>query len=387
MKSNKCPTYWSAIVLSYSALLVLGLLDNLRGPYFPDITRDLHLSDEKASWIFTLASFTGFIGSYFASKMLRIFSVIGGMRIGIAFMMVGFFGFSLMNNFVQLLVATALFGIGLGLIQVVQHTLIQDSSDEQHRRRLFNGLHSMYGFSALFAPLGAGYFYGLGWPWRKGIYLLGFLPLIPFVQSFFVQSGGQPQQGGQVAEEVDVHKRDIKRMLYLAVAISFYVSAELLVSSRLVLYVRRTLKVSPAKSTNFLTLFFVLLMIGRLMFFVFKFKKISSRAVLISSLGSSCVIYMLGLSYSPWLLSCCGLTMAPFFATSMDFVAHQFRKNFSYALSLTISLSSLVIVCMYFGVGYLTQVKGIAFAIAIGPMFLMSSLIMILLYRKFFKKA
>ena len=39
---------WSYIIIAYASLFVLGLLDNARGPYFPDILEDLELTDSQS---------------------------------------------------------------------------------------------------------------------------------------------------------------------------------------------------------------------------------------------------------------------------------------------------------------------------------------------------
>ena len=304
-----------------------------------------------------------------------------GLRLGLFLIAVGFFATSFAQSLTTLLMASAVFGMGMGILQVFEHICIQEGSDPQLRRRLFNGLHSFYAAASLMAPLSAGWILDSGGDWRLGFKLVCILPLIAFIYSLFVKRQDSSSERQPVARATG---KEFYHMFYIAVILSLYVTSELSISTRLVLYVQRTTEVSPAESTLYLTAFFACLLVGRIASTIFDMDKFTSRQIIFTSLSFSAVFYILGLLYSPWLLALCGLTMAPMFGVTMDYVAHKFPEKSAHGISLSFAVGSILIVSMHYFVGLITQWYGIRLALTMGPVFLILSIILLFGENKFF---
>ena len=83
-------TYWPIIISAYLTLFALGLLDNARGPYFPDIIRDLNLNDTQASLFFATVSTVAFFSGRVVPQLVNKLGLMNVIRIGVVLMGAGF---------------------------------------------------------------------------------------------------------------------------------------------------------------------------------------------------------------------------------------------------------------------------------------------------------
>ncbi len=374
--------YWPYIIISYLALLSFGVLDNVRGPYFPNVMSSLQLRDDEGAWFFALTSLVALGGSYLAPRIQNFIGALMGLRLGLFLLSLGFFLMGVSPHYQFLLFGCGIFGLGMGISQVFEHVCIQEGASPHQRRRLFSGLHSFYALASLFAPLSVGIFLSWNWDWRKGFVLFSFIPAIVFIVSLFVKK----QKKSTVHIKVPKAKgRELGHMAYIALVQALYVSAEISIGTRLVLYIQRTTELTPSQSTYYLTAFFVFLLLGRLLTTYFDFKKLSNRGVLLIALALSALVYILGLSWTPIFFSLCGLTMAPIFAVSMDYLAETFKEKSTHAISLSFTIGALFIVSMHYLVGYVTEVSGIAVALTIGPALLITSWLLLFFEKPIFE--
>ena len=54
---------WPNILVAYFGLFCFSLLDNIRGPYFPEILNHLKLTDTQGSFFFVVPSLLSLVGS------------------------------------------------------------------------------------------------------------------------------------------------------------------------------------------------------------------------------------------------------------------------------------------------------------------------------------
>lgn len=358
---------WSYILVSYASLMALGWLDNVRGPYFPAIIDDLSVSDVESSYFFALPSFMAFAGSAFCNRLIPRIGALACLRLGLMLMGIAFVLFGVAQSFSMVLFDTVLFGLGFGTVAVAQNVAIQEGSAPEWRRRLFSGLHSMYGFASLVAPLMASFFSWLEWSWRLSFMVASVVPLTVAVVSFWVKSPVTSKREAEDEAVKGLKPAPFLHGLYVALFVSAYMIGEVAISSRFVLYVRRTLDVSEGWAPLYLAGFFGLLFAGRITLFFLKMERLRSEAVMSVSLLSSIVFYVLGLWLSPWWLCLCGLTMAPFFPMAMDYISSLFGRASAQVISYTMAIGSLMVVFMHYSVGWLTELWGIQVALHLGP--------------------
>jgi MFS transporter, FHS family, glucose/mannose:H+ symporter len=368
---------WPIIFIAFLTLFSLGLLDNARGPYFPDITSDLKLTDTMASLFFAVASTVAFFSGRIVPKLVQKLGLMNVMRLGQVLMGLGFASISLAKSLPMLILTCALFGYGFGLINVAQNLLIIEGSSGDLRRRLFSGLHGMYAFASLISPLVAATLFQLNIGWREAYVGFACVVSLSFISTFFAKGSA-----GRGSENVPVTKNPDRKSYFLVGSmISLYIVAELMISTRLSLYVRRVFDYSPQQASMLLALFFLLLLAGRL-FFLFVPLKATNLKIIEMSLVTSLMAFGLGLWVHPVFLTLCGLTMAPVFGLSIDLLAVKYPQYSSDAIASCLALSCVYIVSMHFLMGYFTDVFGIQRAMNAGIVVLLISYLLLLLMKK-----
>lgn len=357
------------IGLSYLSLLLLGWLDNSRSPFFPDIIQTLELSAVQGSSFFAVTSLVSFLTGFFNDRLLKRVSSLQLLQVSSAILGLGFFLIAEAPSFTFLLLAAAIFGLGYGTLNFSQNVIVQEWAPAAYKRRIFLGLHSMYGIAALLAPLSASGFMIAGWQWRKAFLVLSLLPVVlAFVSRKLFRN---PPKSVGMAKEIHVSTSDLSgtALWIAALSVAFYMFGEIGVSTRLVLLLRTTYGQNPETANTYLALFFVLLLLGRLVFALLDFRHLSNRYVMIASAGSSAIILSLSLGlHHPFWLPFSGITMAPFYPVGMNYLAETFgTRHAARALSFGIALCSLTTVILHFSVGVLTDFFGLEHALWLAP--------------------
>lgn len=355
-------TNWVLIFIAYFTLFALGLLDNARGPYFLDITTDLALSGTRASLFFAVTSTVAFFSGRAVPDIIRRWGLLNTIRLGQILMGLGFASISLAQNLTTLMLTCALFGYGFGLINVAQNLLIFDATYGDMRRRLLSGLHGMYAFSSLVSPLVAAQLFEAKIGWRQAFVGFASVGFLSFASTFFAKAQSHSQRDNMPKQE-----RNPNRRAYFIIGsmMSFYITAELVISTRLSLYLRTVFNYSPSAAANFLAVFFLMLLLGRL-FFMLVPVKLTSLKIIEFSLIFTFFSFALGLWYHPFFLTICGLTMAPVFGVCIDFIAEHFHHYTADAVASSLALSCVYIVSMHFIMGLITDWLGIRLAMFVG---------------------
>ncbi len=352
----------SALVwMAYVSLLVLGLVDNIRGPFFPEILAELNLTGTVGSLFFAVTSLMAFVGSWSCQFILRSRNSMFIMWFAGFIFHLGFVAVALAQGLFLLLLACAFFGWAFGAWNVGQNLLVVEGAQDHLRRRLLNGLHSMYGAAALLAPILASMFRWFGFDWRDTFLFLSVLPLLMGLWSF--RWRGETHARVTSATALRLTPEEWRRCLALALVLSAYLWGELSVTTRLTLWLRTDLDFSPDRANFYQSMFFAGLLGGRIALSFIALQAVSNWVLLSLSGGLSALFFHLGLSVSPEWILVAGVTMAPFFPVAMDQVNEMFGAKSAQALGFVIGFGSLSLVVMHLAVGALTDWAGLTRAL------------------------
>lgn len=380
---------WGYIVLAYISLFALGLGDNSRGPLFPEILKSFALTDTEGAVFYAISSFCGFLGSYLVRFLLKKFNRVPTLQMALLLMSLGLAGMGFAGSFYWLLFFSGLFGLSMGLLGVVQNILVTVGSIPSKRQRMLSGLHAFYGIASLLAPLlGAAIMNLANTSWRSVFWCVALVPSGLFIAAFF----------NKKEEPVRLY---VKKLLpetkpgkgtdgafaqfYLGTAFGLYVAAEILLSSRLALFVRREMNLDLTQSSYYLTAFFVCLLAGRGLFALVDFRW-SLRRTLSFSLLLSAASLVLGLTLSPLFMVLSGFFMAPFYPLGMAYIHHHFEDRVDAAISSCMAMQSALMLGMHLGVGYLTDSFGISKALWLGPVILFLAFLILNSFESLFRK-
>lgn len=378
---------WPLIFISYASLFVFGISDNIRGPLFPEILKEFNLSDSVGSLMFALSSLSGFVASHFARKLLRKFdrrSILQGACLSLTCALVGL---SLSPNFYTFLAFSVLFGLSSGLIGLIPNVLVPLGATVEKKQQLLSGLHAMYGIASLLAPMlvaALGFFTG---NWRYTFAITALAPLTLFFYSLHKSHHPHHAKPKRTAEEHKASKKvNFKPQVFLAFMVSFAVAAEIMMSSRLALYMRRVWNYDLETSSLYVTYFFISLLLGRLLFTGIKLK----RTILFQL--SACLVLTafmigLGLFVHPLFLVAAGFTIAPFYPLAISFISEEFPKDLDTAVSYMMATDSMMLALMHVLIGQLSDSFGIHHAMFAGMFFLGMSFFFVNSYHFFFKSS
>jgi len=351
-------TRWGWLLPAYASLFLLGLNENARGPIFPDQLGELGLSDAEGGWLFALASAGVACGSLLGRGAVARLGALRWQQASLVVMAAGVGVTALAQSLAVLLLGSALFGVGGGGLMVTMNLLASEGVPPERRQQALNGLHAMYGLASLLAPLAVTALLGAGLGWRGWLGLLAGLTALLGV--------------GHLALERDAPRVDTGaqegpgwRGQLVAVIAALYVTSELLISTRLVLLLRRDGYAADTAGLG-LTAFFACLLAGRVLFSFWRWPWSSRLLLAISALGAL-VCNAAGLLGSPWLLIPAGFFMAPFFPTVVDLVAHEFPRAIDAVLSRTFATVSFGLVLAHWGVGVLSDRYDLRSALGVGP--------------------
>jgi MFS family permease len=352
------------VVLAYVSLLALSLIDASRGPYYPDILQDLQVNATRGSLFFAVVSLTAFFGSWRSHGFVQRHSALRLLSWSSLMLGLGFAGIGLAPSEAIMLACCTLVGFSFGALNLAQAVLIFESTtDTKKRRRLYNGLHAMYGAAALGAPLLASFTREVGLTWRHAFAAMACLPVVVSFGSFFLRPQGSKMRSTEPA--APLNRSEWKWCLFFALLVAFYLWGELSLSTRVVLWLRRDRGYSPETADLYLAGFFASMLAGRIVFSSMSFHSISNGTLLSVSAALGSVLYFAGLTYDPRLVIVAGLAMAPFYPVVMDQVARHFNRKSSQALGFVIGSGSLAVVLMHIAVGYISDQAGLTVALQV----------------------
>lgn len=365
----------SVLVLAYLGLGCAGYLDNLRGPFFPEILSDLNLRDDIGALFFSCASLLAFFASPLFDYFRRYLSALQIWAFGVLLMSFGFFLMSRASGVEVLFVFAAVFGLGFGTVSISQNILVFEHAPQHNRRRIFSGLHSMYGLASLASPVLAAHFMREQIPWRGAFALSSFVPLLLFILSLgFLSTRPKSIEIKPAEQKVSTALPHRLQIWLWAFINAFYLFAEISISSRLVLYLNRHQHMSLVDATQYLTIFFLTLWLGRLLFTFFHFRRFSTFQILAYSQIATAVCVALGLLWNPMCLAFAGLCLAPIFPFMMEYVTHLYGENCQKPISFVVGFGSLSIVLMHVVIGVVSEQWSLSAALWIGPLGLLLSL-------------
>lgn len=340
-------------------------MDNIRGPVFPEILEELKISDTQGAFFYITTSFISVFTSFYCAKWIQRWGAMALVRWGLGLMLVAFLGYGAATKFWILIVASVIFGLGFGIVASAQNIALKMGASAQHRRQLFSGLHSNYALAALSAPLVRNLFLYLGIGWKGVFMAVSAIPMLVLIAVSRFKDVPIDSSAVESSDGLSFTRQEKRLVLLLSLICVFYLWMEISISSRLVLFLKRTTELSDQEANYRLTLFFVIFLLGRLSFTI-KSWPFKNKTILVGSGISSALCIYLGLNFNAWFLSLSALFMAPFFAVHMDFVSETVPDNVSHAIGSVVAFGSLGVVALHFLMGLFSDLFGINSAMYIG---------------------
>lgn len=351
------------IVLAYASMLFIGMIDNIRGPFFLDISNEMHVNGTVGSLFFATMSAFCFIGSSCGHRLLRNRSAIYLMTLASFALTISFSLVGAAPNYFLLILAIVPFGFFYGALNFSQNALVVEAAKPLARRRLLSGLHSMYGLASLLAPLAASLFRWCGLGWRGSFIIIATLPALSVLP--VLNRVVRTKWPNRAEPHVPLTASEWSRLAFFGILLAGYLYGEISVGTRLVFWLRADRGFTPDRANLYMALFYFGLLFGRVAFSFIQFSNFSNERVLILSSFLAGVLYWFGLQLDPMYLVLSGLAMAPFYPIAMDEITVQFGAKGGAALGHALGISSIGVVTMHLGLGWLRDQIGMTAALGV----------------------
>jgi len=358
---------WPYILLSYICLFCFGLIDNARGPTYPEILNLFDLSPAMGAAFFSVSGISALVTTLFYPFWLPRLGSVKGIGFSMLIFSLGSFTIGSGETFPIILCGVFMLGIGGAGMGITMNILVGEGTPEKKRRKYFSGLHSIYGLASFLTPL----LLIQSADWRLYFRILAILPGIIFGISFFVKD----KTGGD-REKIKVQSIPLNIRLKIYSFIGLGVAAEISASSRMVYFVKDKWPLLAHNSTFYLSGFFLCLLVGRLSF-AFLNLKTSSMNLLKLSLGLQFVSFLIGVLYHPMGLVISGLTMAIFFPCAMSWLNENYPKRAPGLIASSMTFITFYIMGTHNLIGLLSSYFGIGNALIVGPGLVVASFIVL----------
>ena len=293
----------------FLSFFVFGFVDNLKGPLLPELLRNGEYSYRQAGTI-VLAGYLGFI---LASLLTGVMADLVNNRSVLLFaaicLCIGSIGFGTTHSYLGLIGFMGITGVGLGAIELGANGLIVELHSES-RGLYLNLLSTFHGFGSLLVPLYAGWLVNAGFPWQQ-IYASSVLLAVPLLVVFWPRKGSFSAVVIRQEEPTDISQEQEQeqgfsywralyrdgftcRMICFYVLIAAYVAIELSVGAWMMEYLQHERNMSVRTSSFYLSSFFVLLMLGRLLG-AFVVERVDTLLAVFIAIFSSSICVLLGI--------------------------------------------------------------------------------------------
>jgi fucose permease len=321
-----------------------------------------------------------------ARHFLRRFDRKSVLQGGCISLIVALIGLAWSPHFNVFLAFSLLLGMSLGIIGLIPNVLVTLGAPENLKQRLLSGLHAMYGLASFCAPLVVAQVGAMTGSWRPVFLAAIGAPLALLLYSTHSIHHSLHKKPEKILERHLLSKNHrLLPQVFIACMLSFNVAGEIMISSRLALYMRREWNFDLQQSSLYVTYFFIAMLIGRSLFAFVHFKS-SIRTLLSISIVLTLVAGVAGLYVHPLYLALTGFTIAPFYPLSITFISREFPGDLDSAISYMMATDSLMLVFMHLAVGRMTDLFGIHQALLVGMFFFVFSFALLNSYSRLFKK-
>jgi fucose permease len=259
-------------VLTYGCFLsffAFGFIDNLKGPILPELLHAEKFTMSQGGTVF-LGAYIGFIVATLLTGVIS--DVVGNRRVlllAAGCLCFGLMGVSQSESFWFLVLLMGCVGLGLGAIEVGANGLILELHHHNPGRYL-NLLATFHGTGSFLVPLYVASLIHWRLSWQT-IFLSTAILAVGLAVLFAWPSRSDPHRSSQSQPRAKPRLREIlaagfqSPMGWYYLLISTYVAVELGVAAWLMEYLQQVRGQSVNQSSFYLSAFFVMIMLGRLM--------------------------------------------------------------------------------------------------------------------------
>jgi len=361
MKSVNYPI----LLICYLSLFVFGFVELSRGALYPQMLTAFGIGAGVGALFFTTSSFIGLLTNLSVKSWLGRFGQLKSLYLSLILYVFGatFLGLSSILGLWLQFVAAFFIGVGSTGIGITINILTAEAAPDELRGKALSGLHAMYALAALLVPLviSFGDIWEVGWD--KYFYFAAVIAALIAAKTY---SHVKVTPVLPKTPEEENRTFNWKTFLPYAFLFGFYVSGEVLTSTRLSFYLQKGASLSEDVSRSILFRYFLFFFLGRVAFIFINVKKYTMWVLQIA-LIFAITNFIAGIYFSPWYFPFAGLGMSVFFPLAMDMVSDRFPHEKESAVSFIFLFVGIMISTFHFSFGQIVEHSSLMFSILLIP--------------------
>jgi fucose permease len=360
-------------------MFIMGFSDVLKGSAVAEMVSSLQVDYALGGIILGITYFGFFVGTLATVPLLKKIPVAKMLSASVVITALGVLLFGFASSSMLILFATFLTGMGCGLIDVSANLSTRIAASPDRVGRELNQVAFFHGVGAILAPLFATMVLGYFTSWQY-IYRLAAIVL---VVSVFIVSRGVSRSGLDDRVVYEPNQKFVWTWQFVVLGgfLFWYMTLEAGISGWLVAYVRQEAALSEKLSNTYLSLFFIMLTIGRFL---------SSRYVDRIGLLKTIIIHVLAVLImvslpllfvqAHFLLPLSGLFMAPLFPTTVALLVDDLGMVGLRTTGAFFSIAGLGGLAGPWLIGYISREVSLRIGFGILPLFALAFIVFTIIY-------
>ncbi|MFW5794773.1 MAG: MFS transporter [Bacillota bacterium] len=315
------------MIMSFTSMLMIGIVNNLRGQIGPLIMDDFALNYSQLGFLFSFLSIGAIIIFFLSGKMIEKYGLINIFLYGLVHTAVSLLAVYLSSGYYYLLISFFSISMGLTLLNIVSVTVIS-MSFSQRRGKMINLLHLFYGLGGIISPYFVTLILKMGFSWAHS-----FLFSLIFIVIIIIQykSSRLPEFEASKSQSMLSTKKLLKNkaVILFSLLVFLQVGVEFSLVTWLAPFLKDVQFRTEIVISFFLSLFFISFTFGRLLASIIIEKVNYYDFLIYTQIGGALVILAALLVGRPLtiLLSLSGLFFAVQVPTSQAIILDIFGSS------------------------------------------------------------
>jgi len=358
-------------------MAILGIVHSMRGPALPFIQTEYALGYDRIAFMIIVCSLGMFLGVLIGGRICERFGYKRGLLFSTIIMFISLGSLSVYSGFEYLIIKFFFIYTALGCMDIALNAL--GSRVFITKTAILMSLtHFFFGAGSAGGAQYAGFMLDGDTPWRHIFISVLILYALSFAMIFFAKFPQTHQNGNANQQPFTTVIKDTR--VWLAFGTTGFSSIfDFGIINWLVIYLRDTQNMTPHASASYLTLYFALFALGRLVGGVIAEKFGYVKIFFVCMLSAGLLFFAGIITGNALLFSGTGLFTSVFFPLFLSIIVKDFRDDAPSVISIIFPLNGVLFMLSSFVLGILMESIGVqtgfyvigAF-IVIAPIFLLS---------------
>ncbi len=365
------------MILIILSMVGFAMFDSLKGVFLPNFVNTYQTNYSLMGTLFLSSSLAYMVGSYIGGRGINWLGKAKMMQSSALLNCIGMAIIVFLHSIIGLFIGFIMVGFATAISAMVINTTVPQLEVKNHAL-LMNFVHFLYGFGAALVVRFAGVLIAYDWHY-PAVYAIG---LAIFIAMFILSLNVHlPEQSEAENSSVPFTTTEKVLIVLFGVAIGSYVIAEIQTGAWLINYIVKVYRYSENNASTYMSLFFLVLSLGRLVGGLIAHRLGYLRTVTIS-LFIAILMYLGGLLAGQaglYSIAFSGLFFAVCFPTIVLSLKLYFPQKLNRAMGIIMTISVGINVLSNYPMGFLSDNLGVYPAMFVIPSALIISTIILII--------